>query len=444
MRPLNLLTMIAALVVLTVVTPPARTQEPELEADNGQHAYKRTAESPASIEFTFKKAIYRTETYSEPYLGQVPYTRTETYTDWEWVTETKWECDAEGKCEYKSVTEYKQVEKTRTVTEWKEEMICCRTWQEEVFDHYWVQAVKLAFPADAPMNAGEAEDVTFVLAGSEKRPAVELKQKALIYRYAVASSKLENGVLNVALTTKPYVTKDQIGPKSIGAASIDFLEGGVELSIVDAFTHARVASSYRLLIQERKGTQVLGETTQLKREGKILKAAFAGAFDEGKDYVVTLVASRAGQVLSAPLTFTVEKTVKAEALDLKALKSASAVSSFTLVGKHEKLVLRFVDATKNYKTAKTKYQIKLTIPASKKGEAPVEIASAEFERLGVAVDKQGRSMIPLGAGGFKIPAETLKTFNKGKLVQADVAIARTSRRFPGIKLAKVAKLQVRE
>ena len=323
---------------------------------------------------------------------------------------------------------YQWVTKTRTITKYKTEYICCNYWDEEVYDHTWSVPVQVNFPTDAVLNSNEEETLTFVLAGTERKPKVELKQKKAIYYYVIVSSKVEAGKMVLTLATKPYLTEKDVGAKSIGNASIEFLDQAADITVADEVTHLRVQSAYILKITEKGAAQPIAETSEITRSGNNIKAVIPVTLDLTKDYVVDLAVQRTGVVLTKPVTFAVQKKVKAESVDLGKLKDAKRITSFSLKYATEKLLLRFRDRTDDFKTVKSKYTVKISTLTKAGDTNPLELAVFNFDRKGRTLDSDSRFLISFKED-LKLPIETLKALSKGKLLQVEITTVRQSKRF---------------
>lgn len=393
--------------------------------------------------FTLDKAIYRTQWHANETCEMEWVTRTETYYENEWVPNNQYECtnrdDGSQDCNWVDRGSYQSVAHTRDVSSY--ENVCRdRGWFEEVYDHTWSFAVQVKFPADAGLLPGETETLVFQMAGSEGRPKITIDQSQAVLHYVIAKSKFENGTLNVELATKPYLSARDVGDKNLGSFAIEFGDESSAFSFVDKFSRARVTTEYKLVVTERKSKTVVGEFTELKREGNKFFGTVPAPIDSGKDYAFTLEVSRVGTViLGGSARFKVAKLVRAEVLDTHALKSASQIDNFSLLGVQDKLELRFRDHTKNYATAKSFYKVE--VREDKDGPT---LGSFTFSRKEAKTDRDGRFVLSL-ANDLKVDPAVLATWVKGKRLAVGITVTRQSKRLPAdIFVAKGAVLKIRK
>ena len=405
--------------------------------------YVRTqANQTANAELEFSKYIYRDEWRSNIICQDETYTEQEQYTEYDWVTRQEYECsanpDGTQNCNWVTKQSYEPVNKVRDVTKTRN---VCRDYGnfEQVYDHTWAYNVEVIFPAEASLYPEETETLVFEMSGTERKPAVKLDQSGAVFHYTIAKTTFANGLLTVQLAATPYLKLNDVGAKRIGKVTIAFEDEFSLVTIEDSFSRVRVESEYKLVLTDRKTKAVLAESTEFTRQGKKLTAKLPVALDSGKDYVVTLEVVRSGPVLiNSPIRFTVTKTVKAEELDMRKLKSSSRIGHFSLVGVQDKLVLRFQDDTPDYVTAQTNYQIEISMDD---GRTPV--ASAEFARSILKTDRGDRFLISF-RDDFKVDAALLASLVKNTKLDVSVVATRSSKRFsPEIVVKKAGSLKVR-
>ena len=339
-------------------------------------------------------------------------------------------------CHWETRTEWVQVQKTRTVTKYTQETRCCRSEPYDAFSHYWNQPVEVRFPAEAALNDGEQEKITFKLGGTEGNPKVTVDSSASIFRYKITRAVVSSGVLVVDLNFAPHITVKEAGAAAIGDVSLDFQAQGVEVRIQDKISNIRVQNVYQISIFEKGATTAIGQTSAVTREGTLVKAAIAGTFDAEKDYVVQIDVARAGIVLQGPVKFSVKKNVAAEKLDINKLKNKELVGKFSLAGLKETTTLRFVDQAPSYKTVKTLYAVRVSMTVNKKVEI---LFQGQVDRLTLTKDKDGRLLIPLKSA-LNAPDEQLAKLVKGKTIKVDLVTTRTSRRTGEINLKRAVDL----
>ena len=341
-------------------------------------------------------------------------------------------------CGFESVTEYRQVQRTRTVTRYRTESRCCQSVAHSVPDHVWSQPVELRFPAEAALFAGETEKLEVSLAGTEATPSVKIASRQAIFRYAIVRQDLSGGVLVATLAVVPTLTEKDLGAKTIGSVTLDFQAAELEVRIQDAVKNPHITSAFDVRIFEKGTTTVLGETTAVVREGLVVRAPLAGAFDAEKDYVVQLSVTRSGAMVVAPVTFLVEKTILAEKLDLKKLADKSQLGSFSTNGNLDALVLRFRDGAAGYKTVKTEYAFKIALK-DKKGLTPVAAGSVDNQAL--KLDKDGRVLVPL-KDTFHLDAATVALLAKNKTLSIQLVVTRTSKRIGQISITRTGEASI--
>lgn len=418
-----------------------------LNAFAEDHTRENLVRSPSNANetarFKLSKDIYRTETAYQNVCRDEPYYETETYQEYEYVPNQQWECtanpDGTQNCQYVDKGGYQWVTKTRQITKWHN---VCRDEPYEylAYDHTWEYAVVVTFPPEATLREGEQEKISFSMGGSEKKPKVSLDQSRTIFNYVIQSSTFANGTLNVVLATKPFLSAKDVGAKNIGSAFLEFGEERAILRVEDKFSRLRVTTGYKAIITERKSNVVLAETNWFVREGEYVKANLPVALDSAKDYELTLLVRRTGIMLTPEtVEFTVKKTVRAEALDMHALKSASELDHFRINGVKEATVIGFRDGTKDYKTASTTYKVELFASRNKE---KILIGSGEFARSSLKIKDRN---FQLGLkDDLKVSAENLALLVRKVKLEVRVTAVRTSKRFATISVVKNASLQVRK
>ncbi|MGZ3712184.1 MAG: hypothetical protein ACXVBE_10515 [Bdellovibrionota bacterium] len=392
--------------------------------------------------FKLTKDIYRTETAYQNVCRDEPYYETETYYENEWVPNQQYECtanpDGSQNCQYVDHGSYQQVAHTRQITKWQN---VCRDepYDYEVYDHTWEIPVQVIFPAETVLREGEQEKISFDMDGSERKPKVTIDQSKAIFHYAIQSSVWANNLLTVTLVSKPYLNAKDVGAKNIGAAFLEFNEASTTLRVEDKFSRIRVTTSYKATLTDRKSKAVVGETSELVRDGNYFKAKLPGALDSSKDYVLTLNVHRTGIMLTpGNIDFSVTKTVKAEALDMGKLKSNSLIGHFRIKGVKEAVTMGFRDESPEYVTASSRYKIEVFASRNKE---KVAIGSGEFTRKDLKADKDHVFQISF-KDDLKMDAANLALLVKKVKLDVVVTATRESKRFAAITVKKTGSLQI--
>jgi hypothetical protein len=311
----------------------------------------------------------------------------------------------------------------------------------EVYDHSWTTPVKVTFPAETILLPGESEKISFSLEGSENKPKISIDQSKGVFHYGIQSSTFADSVLTVVLISKPFLNAKDVGEKNIGAAFLEFNVQSTTVRVEDKFSRMRVNSTYKLTLSDKKSKAVLGEATELAKEGNYLKVELLGALDSPKDYVLTLAVHRSGIVISPQtVDFQVVKTVKAETVDMHKLKSASAISHFRIKGVKEKVILGFRDESPDYITASSSYKVEVFTSRNKE---KVAIGSAEFTRKSLTKDKDNQFQISFKSD-LKMDDATLALLGKKVVLEVQVTTSRESKRFPTISFKNTASLKISE
>lgn len=328
---------------------------------------------------------------------------------------------------------------TRTITHYRTETRCCESEPYQVYDRTWKQEARVIWPAGTELTGDEKESLKLTLSGTEKAPKVKMELKDTIFNYAVAKTENRAGVVYLTLSWKPHLTKKELGDKSIGTVGIEFEADKVTVLIEDKMTNPRILTNYKIGLKEKGQTVLLGETSEVVRDGKIVKAVFPGTFSAEKNYTVGIGIARNGIVATAPVSFTLAKDVAAEAIDKAALKNAANISGFTMTGYGAAAVILFKDATKAYKTVSTVYLVKVSLLVAKKYEP---LGEKLFSRSELQLDKNGRFNVALKTA-LGLSDEALAKIVKKSSLKIEVLTTRKSERLGEVKLTKSATLTVK-
>jgi len=415
-------------------------------ADGETKTITRTVQDTSNeYSFSVSKDIYVTNTYYQTVCGDVPVTTYETQYQTQWVPNNVYVCDppqsdgTPGNCNWVDQGSYQSVPVQVAVTHYENQC-----WQEpytqEDYDHTWTLPVHVKYPDTPKLLPGDEDTVVFEIAGRESKPSITFDQSNAVFHYNTVSSKFINGTVEVELSAAPYLKAADVGPKTIGATSIKFGDKDSTITIIDGFSRKRVTSTYTISVALAGTHQVLGSSNQVVVSGKSVSTVLPIALDETKDYNVTVNVTRTGPVLIGdPISFSLTKLVKAEALDMKALANAGEVESFSVVGVKDLTVLRFRDQTADYVTVQSSYHIELSMIDTTKKK--VLVASGDFARSALTKDKDGHILVSIQRD-LKLDGAILATLTKGKDLYFKLTTTRTSKRFKDIKFDRNFSLEV--
>ncbi|MGE4131852.1 MAG: hypothetical protein AB7F86_09435 [Bdellovibrionales bacterium] len=328
------------------------------------------------------------------------------------VTKTRW------------VTKYREERRTRWVTKYRTEQRCCVTKEREVFDHRIQAHVDLNFPAQATLVAGEQEKFRVKLREVAGRSEVTIEAEDTLYTYNPVIQKVNEEQFSVDMQVVPTYDPRQLGPETISDVKLTSLGRGVRLSLTDKGIVRKLQSDYQIQLVDATGQQL----AQLPIMAQT-KTNFAMDLDVtlpvGTDVVVKLAVQRNGIVVSAPVRFSQDYSVKVapeDKYDTRPYMDKTQVGKFSVDGRKETTILYFRDLTKDIPQVVTEYHYRLSVGSK-------VLAEKAFLRSDLSVNPDGKIPLPLSEA-FDVSPADLEILKSGATLRVEGEVVRIGSRFP--------------
>jgi hypothetical protein len=231
---------------------------------------------------------------------------------------------------YRDETRYRSETRTRTVTKYRDEQRCCRPEQRQVFDRQLQFQVRVNFPVEAVLNAGESERLIVRLESAQ--PAiVSVQATSGKYAYAIANQSASGEQVNVDLALVPgkYVRESDLSllgdSKAVRLAAANTNGMNATLSLIDSTEEfLDVRTEYSITIYELMGSdRTTLKKVDLTREqlrasqdtlvlSQLLGSQSSSALRPGKQLRLHVIATRTGapgSVLVNPVRITVKANI---------------------------------------------------------------------------------------------------------------------------------------
>lgn len=319
---------------------------------------------------------------------------------------------------YRTVTRYRQEARTRTVTKYRTETRCCVTKYRTEFDRQLSLQVVIRFPAEAALNAGEAESFMLNLSGDENQPSAKFGVASSIYGYRIADQRLNGQSYVITLALAPKYSAAQVGENSISNIRV---EAG-EVRFLDSANLPRVSSVYQ--VQALQNGQVIAIGQATAGASKEIAVSMDRMLDEESSYDLLIQVQRGGVVLAASVQFQKNHRYVPTPLDNpRAHMDAAKLTNWDLLDSGSRATLNFRDQAPIHPAVSTVYRISLSL---KQGGVFQLAAQKDINRADVILNSLGLAQINvvqhLGLDA-QLAEQGIRT---GSEVKIDVEIVRQS------------------
>ncbi|MFS4458878.1 hypothetical protein [Bdellovibrio sp. HCB2-146] len=333
----------------------------------------------------------------------------------------------------RTVTRYRQEARTRTVTRYRSETRCCVTRYKDVFDHQWNTSVEIQFPQGTELLAGEQEQFKIELMGEEKNPDVKVTPVTTVFGYLVSDKKVTADKITIVLSQVPRFAAGDLKEKTLQNFQAIATRDGLSYRFYDNALFPRIKSTHILQVREADTKRVVAETESRAISQREVSGTLALNWNPTAKYEVILKVQRIGKEVIDEGTVNFELAQPIEMLvDKAALKSSSNISA-RITGSSSKAQLVLKDATLQYASVVTKYEITFT----RKNWLGMKktISNKTISRTSLKADAQGQYMIPLSTLGVS-SSDMKEYFKSGEKVQIDIDVTRTLSDGSKIRISK--------
>ncbi|MBL7715544.1 MAG: hypothetical protein JNL01_08760 [Bdellovibrionales bacterium] len=368
------------------------------------------------------------DSYQVPYEVQIPYTDTEYYDETQ-IQCTSIPCSGNS-CECKAVTvsRSRQVVRYRTETRYRTEYRV-RTESYKVEVARWTKTVRVDFPADAILLAGESEAVHVNLTGTIMGQSVDVQVDSPVFGYqALAPQPYGTNGFKVELIRVPKYTGKDLTDGSIHRIEL-IRDSNPKLKFSDAGVVPRTSVRYEVQITDLEGSNPKEVLNFVATTGKAQEVALKQKLDPMLDYQIEIKTERDGpMVLEKPISFSVKQT-SAGRLEEDKFNIQADLGELKIEGTGKDTALIFTDGSPIHSKVETEYQIQIL---QKEGLLPFvkrNLGVAVLKRKDLGLQTDGSFRIEL----TKLPGLSAKmakrAFDKGDRLQVFLSAKRSSYKF---------------